>query len=85
MKKLTLSARESTIAAAKRLADESGTSVSAMFERLILFLDARRKLSKSSIGRTARQATGIITLPTGDINGREILEAALLEKYGRQQ
>ena len=81
MKKLTLSAKESTIETAKRLADESGMSVSAMFERIILFLDAQKHRRNSKIGPVTRKLTGIIQLP-GDVNGGDVLEAILLEEHG---
>lgn len=81
MKKLTLSAQESTIEIAKRLAEESGTSVSAMFERLIVFMESQKNRPKSAIGPATRQATGLIKA-SGDLNGRDILEEALLDKYG---
>lgn len=82
MKKLTLSANESTIDAAKRLAAEQGTSVSAMFERYVLFLDSRQHRRKLKISKATRQATGLIQLPVHDPNGRDVLESALLDKYG---
>ncbi len=81
MKKLTLSASASTIEIAKRLAAENGTSVSAMFERIVLFLESRKQ-RHTRVGRATRQSTGLIQLPD-DPNGREILESALLEKYGQ--
>ena len=43
MKKLTLSADEQVIRDAKRLASESGTSVSSMFERFVRSQSRRRK------------------------------------------
>lgn len=81
MKKLTLSAPESTIEAAKRVAEENGTSVSAMFERLVLFLDSQQHRRKLTIGKATRKSTGLIQLPD-DLNVRETLESALLEKHG---
>jgi hypothetical protein len=82
MKKLTLSARESTIETAKRLAEESGTSVSAMFERLILLLESQKKLPNATAGPATRKATGLIEI-SGDANGRDVLQEALLDKYGK--
>ncbi|MCY2962335.1 MAG: DUF6364 family protein [Planctomycetota bacterium] len=84
MKKLTLSARESTIETAKRLAAENGTTVSAMFERMILLLDSKQKGRKAEIGPATRNASGLIRL-VGDTNGRDVLEEALLEKYNPAQ
>lgn len=84
MKKLTLSARESTITTAKRLASENSTTVSAMFERMIVFLDSKQKTRKTRLGTATRNASGLIKLGD-DANGREVLEQALLEKYGPTQ
>ena len=81
MKKLTLSARESTIATAKRLAAENGTTISAMFERMIVLLDSKQNSRKAKLGPMTRNASGLIEL-AGDANGREVLEEALLERFG---
>ena len=80
MKKLTLSADPEVIEEAKRLADESGTSVSSLFERFIRLL-ARRRRHKQRIGRITRQASGVITLPRGK-SDRDVLADALADKYG---
>lgn len=80
MKKLTLSADESVIREAKKLANESGTSVSSMFGRFVRSLSRRRKPARP-IGPTARKATGVIRLPAGKTE-REALEDALTDKYG---
>ncbi len=80
MKKLTLSADPEVIEQAKRLADESGTSVSTLFERFILLL-ARRRSDKGRVGRITRQASGIITLPRGK-SERDVLADALADRHG---
>ncbi|MEX0611446.1 MAG: DUF6364 family protein [Pirellulales bacterium] len=80
MKKLTLSADPEVIEQAKRLAEETGTSVSALFERFIRLL-ARRRHGKQPLGRITRKATGLITLPRGKTE-RDVLADALAEKYG---
>jgi hypothetical protein len=80
MKKLTLSMDEETIAEAKRLAAESGTSVSAMFARLVRAMAARPEAG-IPIGPITRQATGLVKLPDGKTD-RELIEEALMDKYG---
>ncbi|MFO7897881.1 MAG: DUF6364 family protein [Planctomycetota bacterium] len=81
MKKLTLSADEQVIKTAKRLAKENGTSVSAMFARLIDGLADRRDRTRGiPTGPIAAKASGVIRLPDGKTD-REVLEDALLERY----
>ena len=79
MGKLTLSADPEVIEQAKRLADESGTSVSSLFERFIRLLARRRR--KQPFGRITQQASGLITLPRGK-DEHDVLADALTEKYG---
>ncbi len=83
LQKLTLSADETTIEKAKKLAEEEGTSVSAMFVRFVRLLHARRA-EQPVVGLIASKATGIIKFPDGKPE-REILEEALDEKYGIEQ
>ena len=80
MKKLTLSMDEETIEQAKRIAAEQGTSVSAMFSRLVRAM-ALRKGKKIEIGPITRRATGLAKLPAGKTD-KELLEEALIDKYG---
>jgi len=80
MKKLTLNADPEVIEQAKRLAEESGTSVSALFERYIRTL-ARRRHGRQELGPITRQLSGVIALPRGK-SDREIIADALAEKYG---
>ena len=80
MKKLTLNADPEVIKQAKRLAEESGTSVSSIFERFIRLL-GRRQTGQQRLGRLTRQASGVISLPRGK-SDREVLADALAEKYG---
>ena len=82
-KKLTLSLDEEVIAEAKRIAAERGTSVSAMFSRLVQAM-AHREGEKVEIGPKTRSLAGIISLPKGKAD-RELLTEALLDKYGREQ
>jgi len=79
MKKLTLSMDEEVIAQAKRLAAQSGTSVSAMFSRLVRSM-AARPLVKMPIGPITRRATGLVKLPPRTTD-RRLLEEALEQKY----
>ncbi len=80
MTKLTLSAERETIAHAKRLAAESGTSVSAMFGRMI---DAmlRARGEGAQVGPLTERATGIVALPA-DKSDRELLQDALDDRHG---
>ena len=72
MKKLTLSVDGETIAQAKRLAAERGTSVSAMFSRLVRAM-AHEKGRKVVIGPITRRATGLVNLPRGKTD-RQLVE-----------
>ncbi len=79
MRKLTLNADELIIEKANFLAEEEGTSVSAMFDRFVRMRLARRQAHRS-LGPIARKAAGVISLPRGKRAG-QILEEALAEKY----
>lgn len=83
MRKLTLTADESVIEQAKLLAEKDGTSVSAMFERFVRLLLARRRADQS-LGPITRKAAGTISLPRGK-RAKQVLEEALAEKYGLEQ
>jgi hypothetical protein len=80
MKKLTLSADPEVIHEAKRLAQETGTSVSSLFERFVRLL-ARKRPARRRLGRITRKASGLITLPRGK-SERDVLADGLAEKYG---
>ena len=80
MKKLTLSADPDVIEEARELAEQTGTSVSSMFERLVRLLAIQRRNARP-IGPITRKASGMIALPKGQ-SEREVLEDALLEKHG---
>ncbi len=79
-RKLTLSIEADVIEKAKHLAAANGTSVSAMFTRIVRGMAARKK-SEVSIGPIARKATGIVKLPRGK-SDREILTEAIVQKHG---
>jgi hypothetical protein len=82
MKKLTLSVDEQVIRQAKRLAKEHRTSVSAMFGRFVNSLaDEASPERRPPAGPIARRASGVIRLPK-QLSEREVLESALLDKYG---
>ena len=80
LKKLTLNADRDLIERAKKLAAEEGTSLSAVFSRL-LEAATRAREPQDEIAPLTRKATGLIKLPS---KGCEdfILEQALAEKYG---
>ncbi len=80
MKKLTLSMDEETIREAKRIAAEQGTSVSAMFTRLVRAM-AHKPGQNIEIGPITRELTGIASLPEGKTD-RDVLTEALMDKYG---
>jgi len=82
MKKLTLSMDAETIEQAKDIAAKQGTSVSAMFSRLVRAMTHKRG-EKTGIGPITRRATGLVKLPV-DKSDRELLEEALAEEYGRE-
>ena len=79
MKKLTLSAEPDVIAEAHRLAELHGTSVSAMFSRIVRLLSHRDR-ERPRLGAGAKKASGLIQLPEGK-SDRDVLEEALAEKY----
>jgi hypothetical protein len=78
--KLTLSAEEGVVRQAKRLAKERKTSVSAMFERFVLSAAGGQPVERP-IGRLTRKATRVLSV-RGKKSERELVEEALLEKYG---
>ena len=87
MPKLTLSADKAVIERAKQLADERGTSVSAMFSQFVESLSSESAPSGEDstaqpIGPLTRKALGLIKLPKGK-SDRELTEEALMERYGR--
>jgi hypothetical protein len=78
--KLTLSADPRTVEVAKAMAAEQGTSVSAMFERVVKLM-AHQHRKRPRLGAIARRATGLVALPKG-MEARIVLEDALLERHG---
>ena len=80
MKKLTLSADPDVIEQARELAEQTGTSVSSMFARVVRLL-AEQRGAVRPLGPLTRKASGMIVLPKGR-SDRQIVEDALLEKHG---
>lgn len=81
MTKLTLSVDPKTVAKAKRLAKESGQSVSEMFSQYIESLAARAAADVQP-GRLAKKASGLIDWPDGK-SDRDVLADALTARQGR--
>lgn len=78
--KLTLSADRELIQQAKKLAALNGTSVSAMFSRMLGVMGRTSGLLDSPAPLT-RKATGLIRLPSAAEDER-LIEDALAAKYG---
>ena len=83
VKKLTLSAPADAIEAAKRIAAQKRTSVSALFVRLIRAAD-EDLAPCNALGPITQRASGIVSLPS-DRSVRDLLADALDEKYGKGQ
>lgn len=77
--KLTLSVEERTIRKAKRVAELRHTSVSSMVAEYVDGLDDEEFMAKLS--PRVREIYGIARLPEGKTY-RDLLEEALMEKYG---
>jgi hypothetical protein len=78
--KLTLTADKEIIKRAKKLAAKNGTSVSAMFSRIIIAMTHDRE-SKDPQGPLTRKATGLINI-SPSAKDDQLLEDALAQKYG---
>lgn len=63
--KLTLSVNPALIRDAKRLAAERGTSVSAMFARLLTAMQQVRRTDPSALAPLTRKVSGLVSLPKG--------------------
>jgi len=79
MSKLTLSADKDVIRQAKKLAAQNGTSVSAMFSKMLTAMSRTSKLEEPPAPLT-RKATGLIRLPSA-AEDEQLLEDALAAKY----
>jgi hypothetical protein len=69
-----------SIRVAKKLAGDDHRSVSATVERLIVLENLERR-SGERLGPFTRTALGMVRAPAGKTD-RELLEEALMEKYG---
>jgi len=78
--KLTLSADKELIQQAKKLAAENGTSVSAMFCRMLRAM-VRARGAQEPASPLTRKATGLVRLPSAAGDER-LVEDALAGKYG---
>lgn len=81
--KLTLSADKELIQQAKKLAALNGTSVSAMFCRMLRAM-AGNSGSHEPAAPLTRKATGLVRLPAAADDER-LTEDALAAKYGNQK
>ena len=79
--KLTLSAEQSVVRIAKRLARERGMSVSELFSTSVRSLAKIYAERPKEMGPITRQLLGIAKLPKGK-TARQTLDEALCEKYG---
>jgi hypothetical protein len=80
VRKLTLSVDESVLREARRAAKRRGSSISAMVSRFFRVM-ARKDAAPTQISPTVRKLSGIVSLPK-DKSDRELLEDALVERYG---
>ncbi len=81
--KLTLSADRNLIEEAKKLAAEDGTSLSALFSRVLRAM-TRRRVSQEAVGPITRKATGLVRLPRAARDER-LLEDALAQKHAARR
>ena len=79
--KLTLSVDPRLVAVAKRLAAERGTSLSAMFSRLVEAIDQASATPRSAPAPRTASVSGLVTLPSG-MTDDELLTEALVERSG---
>lgn len=85
MPKLTLSADKDVIEKAKHLAEERGTSVSAMFSQFVRSASGSTQADKRSLRGLppiTRRLAGIAKIPA-DKSYRELIEESIMEKHGR--
>ena len=79
--RLTLSVDPGLAAVAKRLAAERGTSLSAMFSRLVEAIDQASAIPRSAPAPRTASVSGIVALPSG-MTDDELLTEALVERSG---
>jgi hypothetical protein len=79
--KLTLTADKEIIKRAKKLAAQNGTSVSAIFSRMIIAMTQEWK-THNPPGPLTLKATGLIHMSSSEKDEDQLLEDALVRKYG---
>jgi hypothetical protein len=79
--KLTLSIEKQTVKDIKRLAKEQGTSVSAMFGRFARAVTSANE-KRPPVGPLTRSVSGLLRNVPRNKSDRQLMEEALLEKYG---
>lgn len=82
MPKLTLSINEEVIEQVKHIAEERGTSVSAIFTQFVNAISKGASPRKQRSAPLTRKAIGLVKLPKNKTD-RELIEEALSERYGR--
>jgi len=82
MPKLTLSIDEEVIDQAKRIAEQRGTSVSAMFSQFVESVAANGDGERATLGPMTRRAIGLVKLPAGK-SDRQLIEEALAARHGK--
>ena len=84
--KLTLSADESTIQLARKLAKKHHTSISSLFARFTVAMARMEKTAEEDIPSLpiVSKASGLISLPP-DKPAHKVLQEALAAKYGVSQ
>jgi hypothetical protein len=79
--KLTLSVDPVLVSVAKRLAEERGTSLSAMFSRLLGAIEHASADPRSAPAPLTASVSGLVALPT-DLTDEDLLADALAERFG---
>ena len=78
--KLTLSMEPGLVEAAKRLAAERGSSLSAMLSRLLRAMGAGRQADESAFAPLTRAVSGLVSLPEGPSDA-DLLADALAARH----
>ena len=78
--KLTLSMEPGLVEAAKRLAAERGSSLSAMLSRLLRAMDIARQADESAFAPLTSSVSGLVRLPEGPSDA-DLLADALAARH----
>lgn len=78
--KLTLNLEPDVIEDAKQMTEQTGTSISSMLERFVLFMTKLHNKIRP-LGPLTQKASGMIALPL-ERSESHIVQEALLEKHG---